>query len=168
VDTEGDDVSRQVWYDGKTLTVFDRRNNTHASVAAPGGIEKMCDFVVEEYGLTPPLADLLFENLYDVLTKNVRSGSYLGDHKTGGQVCRHLAFRQDVVDWELWVDAGETPVPRKLTITYKTEPRLPEFAATMDDWNLSAEHPEERFRVKIPSGAREISMREMFPAREGE
>ena len=27
-------------------------------------------------------------------------------------------FQQEVIDWQVWIDAGEVPVPRKVVITY--------------------------------------------------
>jgi len=166
--TSGEDVARTACYDGAKLTVFDRSANTYAAINAPKSIEKLLDLMVEEYGLTLPVADFLFANTYETLTEEVQSGRYLGLHAVGDRECHHLAFRQETIDWQLWIDAGDAAVPRKLVIIYKTEAGRPTYSATMDDWDLSASHAEGRFRFKAPADAKEISMTEMFKTEQGE
>jgi hypothetical protein len=35
-------------------------------------------------------------------------------------MCEHVAFRNFDTDWQLWIEAGAHPVPRKMGITSKT------------------------------------------------
>ncbi len=57
----------------------------------------------------------------------VQRGEYLGIHEAAGVPCHHLAFEQATIDWQLWIDAGKDPLPRKLVITYKTEDEVPQY-----------------------------------------
>ena len=76
-----------------------------------------------------------------------------------GQTCHHLAFQQEHLDWQLWVDArGTRAVPRKLVITYKNEPGDPQFSATFDDWDLAPDFPEGHFEAKLPGDADRVSL----------
>ena len=52
--------------------------------------------------------------------------------------CHHLAFEQATIDWQLWIDAGKDPLPRKLVITYKTEDEVPQ---------VHGDHPEVESRA---------------------
>lgn len=165
--TDGDDVKRTAWYDGKTLTVLDRAAKAYASVDVPGTTQDMLDHVMAEYGLTIPLADVLFPNLYEALMANVRSGVYLGVHSVDGHGCHHLAFRQERIDWQVWVDAGAQPVPRKLIITYKQEPGQPHYSATMGNWNLSAKPAADQFTSRPPAGTKRVKMAELLGIAEG-
>ncbi len=36
-----------------------------------------------------------------------------------GIECHHLAFRAEKVDWQVWVQAGDTPLPMKYLIISK-------------------------------------------------
>ncbi|MHC4295014.1 MAG: DUF2092 domain-containing protein, partial [Planctomycetota bacterium] len=130
VETEGDDLSRSVWYDGKSLTVLDNIDNAYASVEVPGTIEDMLDFVIEQYGLTIPVADFLFRKPYESLTAELQSGRYVGRDVVGEDTCDHLAFRGEMVDWQIWIDAAGTPVPRKFVITYTQEDSHPHYSVT--------------------------------------
>ncbi len=167
-DTKGDDVSRSVWYDGRKLTLLDKADNVYASTEVPSDIESMVDFIIEKHGLTLPLADLLFTNSYESLIANVQSGEYLGLHTANGHACHHLGFRQELIDWQIWIDAGNTPVPRKLVITYTQEPGHPHFSATLDDWNLSASISEGAFEFHPPADAKRLEMAELLDVDEGE
>ncbi len=168
VATEGDDLSRLVWYDGETLTVLDRSDNAYASLAVPDSVEEMVDFVIAEYGLTVPVADLLFSNTYESLIANAQSGEYLGVHVTGDHQCHHLLFRQEQIDWQIWIDAGELALPRKLLIIYKTEPGMPRFFVRLDGWNLAAEPADELFEFTAPADGELIEMDDLLSTEEGE
>ena len=92
VETVGDDVKRTAWYNGRTLTLLDHKSNTCGSMKAPDTVEATLDAVVERYGLTLPVADLLFRNPYAVFIANVETGDYLGQQHVGDHSCHHLAF----------------------------------------------------------------------------
>ncbi len=159
---QGDAGSRTTWYDGKNLTVLEKERNIFAVVAVPETIEKMFDFTFERYHLTIPLADLMFRKPYDILIANVRTGKYAGIHKIGKWSCHHLVFRQDTVDWQIWIDAGKTPVPRKVLIIYRDTPGRPEFSAILDRWDFSPKISPGLFDAKIPTGAKRVDMKELI------
>jgi hypothetical protein len=157
VDTAGDDLSREVWYDGQTLTVLDRVFNEYVVIDAPATVEATIDFAVAEYGLTLPVADVLVDNPYDSLTRNVQTGTYLGLEDIGTHHCHHLLFTQEVVDWQIWIDANGPAVPRKIVIIYKTEPDQPRFSATFTQWDLTAAPAETTFTPELPADAQQVT-----------
>ncbi len=162
VERSGDLGARSFWYDGRTLTVLDKAANVYASVSVPDTIEKMLDHVIEEYDLTIPLADLLFHRRYDTLSAEAQSGRYVAVHKIGDTDCHHLAFRQETIDWQIWIDTGKIPLPRKILITYKNEPGRPQYSATMDKWNLSPKSSDQMFKFQPPADAQRIEMDELL------
>ncbi|MBA7479296.1 hypothetical protein ES707_14730 [subsurface metagenome] len=168
VETEGDDVERVAWYDGKTVTVLDREGNVYASCEAPGTVHEMLDHLVEKYGLTMPAADVLFPKLHETLMANVQTVTYLGRSALGDAECHHLLFEQETIDWQLWIEAGETTVPRQLTITYKLEEGEPQYVARFSQWNLSPKVTDATFAFKLPTGAKGIQMSELLGIEEGE
>lgn len=131
IDTSGDIANRSVWKDGKTITMLDRTHNVYGQIDDPGTIDEAIDYMATHYGVSLPLADLLSENPYDVLMREVRSGQYVGLHSVGVFDCHHLAFTQDEIDWQIWIDAGDQPVVRKLVITYKSLPAQPQYVMTI-------------------------------------
>jgi hypothetical protein len=168
VETEGDDVSRSAWYSKGRLTVLDNTDNVYVSTDVPNTIEAMLDFIIDEYGLTLPLADLLFSNPYKTLTSNVQLGSYIGLGQVGDHSCHHLLFEQEMIDWQIWIDAGQSPVPRKFVITYKQEPGQPGYSVTMEKWDFNPTFANDLFEPDPPDDATEVQMNELLGTGEGE
>ena len=166
--TDSDDGQWSAWYRGKTLTVLDRDANTYATEAVPARTDKMLDYMAENYDLIMPMADLLIGETYDSLIADVDSGSYVGLRAVGDTSCHHLLFRQENIDWQIWIDAGERPVPRKMVITYTQEPGQPQYVATMNDWNLAPAPSEATFTFTPPAGAKSVPMSDLLANESGE
>ena len=160
-DATGDTLNRASWYDGKTVTMLDKERNTYATVEAPATIDKTLDKLEEEYGVVLPLVDFLYSDPYAVLSEGVTYGRYLGIHQAAGVDCHHLAFSQATIEWQIWIDAGAEPVPRKIVITYVDEPGEPQYMATFHRWKLDGPVPEGLFDFEAPEGALKIEARSM-------
>ncbi len=146
--------SRRVVYDGKTITMLDRGKNVYASIEMPNTIDAMLDTLAKDYGLTLPWADVIRSD-YEGLVAPVQTGQYLGLHMAGGRQCHHLAFTQAAVDWEIWIEAGDKPLPRKLVITYKHQPGSPRYMLTIPRWDISPISPD-AFELDLPADAQRI------------
>lgn len=157
-DATGDTLTRASWYDGKTLTVLDKARNVYLSVEAPGTIDAVLDKVADEYGVVIPLTDLLYADPYAVLSEGVLYGEYLGLHQAAGVLCHHLAFSQASIDWQVWIEAGDQPLPRKLVITYVDEPGQPQYAAVIRRITLDPQFPEGLFQFEAPEGATRLDL----------
>lgn len=163
-DTSGDAVNRTVWYDGKTVSALDKEQNVWTAAEVPPTVDAALDAVFERTGMVIPLADFLYTDVYDRLMSSVQRGVYLGIHEAAGVPCHHLSFEQDSIDWQIWIDAGPEPLPRKLVIAYKAEDEVPQYSVTIRKWNLKATLPDELFRFEPPPGARKIELPTAPPA----
>ncbi len=168
VDAQGDLQNAQYIYDGKNLAMLDRNQNAYAVLAVPDTIDAMIDFVAEKYTLTMPLSDLFFADPYAAMRPNIRRASYVGLHQVRGGKCHHVILRQENVDWQIWIQANDPPVPRKLVITYKELPGQPQYIAFLEDWNLNATVPDATFTFTPPPGAQKSELtpgrRQLAPA----
>jgi hypothetical protein len=140
------------------LSVLDREQNVYVSTAVPGTIDGALDAVLQRTGMVIPLADFLYADVYARLMGSVERGVYLGLHEAAGALCHHLAFEQPTLDWQIWIDAGAQPLPRKLVIAYKTEDGVPQYTVTMPKWNLNAVVPEALFHFEPPEGAKQSEL----------
>jgi hypothetical protein len=163
-DATGDTLNRAAWYDGRTVTFLDKEHNVYATIEAPGTIDAAFDKLEDEYGVVLPLADLLYSDPYAVLMAGVTYGRYLGLHQAAGASCHHLAFSQDTIEWQIWIDAGDKPLPRKLVISYVDEPGEPQYSAVIRRWNLESKVPEGLFTFEAPEGAQKIDAQAMKQA----
>jgi hypothetical protein len=144
------------YYDGNTVTLYDRSRNLYATTAAPHDIDDMIDFARAQLGIEAPGADLLYSDVYEDLMEGVRGATYIGESEVDGHPCHHLAFQEDDVDWQLWVDAGDQPLPRRYVIVTKDVPSQPEFAVDLRDWDASPTFPPGFFEFRRSPGAQRI------------
>ena len=158
IESTGDITNTTIWKDEKTVTLLDRENNVYSQVAAPGTIGETMDMLVDKYGVTTPLADLLSDDLYSVLIKNAKTCRYLGLHYADGIKCHHIAATQKNIDWQIWVDAGDVPQLRKIVITYKQRPGSPQYVAVLKTLTELDQMPEDMFVFKAPEGAKKIPL----------
>lgn len=158
---EGDARSQQLFYDGENITLYGRKVNYYATAKAPSTIEATLDFARESFGLLAPAADIVAREAYTLLTENVNSGIYLGLHRVHGIECHHLLFSQDEVDWQIWIENSQTPLPRKLIITEKLYAGGLQFTSLFLDWNFSPQLQENHFVFTPPDTAKKI---EFLPA----
>lgn len=155
-DVSGDTLSRSSWYDGQNLSALDKAHNTYVTIPISGTIDTALEHMAQTYGFHLPLADLLFADPYGVLTQEVTYGRYLGIHLAAGVPCHHLVFSQPTIEWQIWIDAGERPLPRKLAITYVDEPGEPQYEATIRKWVLDPEFSDALFVFEAPEDARRV------------
>lgn len=155
-DATGDTLNRASWYDGKTATILDKEHNVYASIEAQGTIDATLDKLEDDYGVVFPLGDVMASDPYASLMEGVTYGRYLGIHQAAGVACHHLVFSQDSIEWQIWIDAAEQPLPRKLVITYVQETGEPQYSATIRRWNLDPTFPEGLFTFEAPEGAQKI------------
>lgn len=153
---KGDNVDQVFFYDGKTLTLFGKKRNVYATLDARSTLEKTLNMAMEKVGLVAPVADLIYQNTYDILMEDVDSGLYVGLSMVDDVECHHLAFRGGAVDWQIWIENDDTPLPRKYVITSKWISGAPQFSARLSAWNVAAELKDERFRFTPPTGAEKI------------
>ncbi len=152
----GDIVDQMMFYDGKSLTLYNPSTRHYATVPAPATLDAMLDLAYEQLDLIAPGADLIDTRAYEQLMQDVQSGLYLGTAVVAGQRCHHLAYRAIEVDWQLWVREGEQPAPCRYVITSKSLAGAPQFAVQILKWDTSPDVSAARFHFVAPEGAQAI------------
>lgn len=160
-DATGDTLQRTSWYDGRTLTVLNKQKNAYAALEMPGTIDAVLDKLAEDYEVVLPLSDFFYSDPYATLMDGVLYGKYLGVHQAEGVPCHHLTFGQEGLYWQIWIDTGEKPLPRKLQLTYWESPGVPRYEASFRRWNLSPPVAAAQFQFKAPAGARKVEPAEL-------
>ena len=80
-----------------------------------------------------------------------------------GTTCQQYAFRQDDIDWQIWIQKGDYPLPRKLVITTKTDEARPQLTAVYT-WNLAPSFNDAAFTFDPPAGAGKVVLAEIKAA----
>ncbi len=151
--------ARGFWFDGKSLTILDRQRSFYSSEPISGNLDSALDQAREQLGVDLPLVDLAVSDPYRNAMAKVTKGIYLGLSPAMGYTCHHLAFVQDNIDWQVWIQDGPQPLIRKFVITHKKDPGSPEFTALITSWDMSDRIAEADFVFEAPVGARKVQMR---------
>lgn len=152
----GDLVDQVFYYDGASLTLHNPSQNYFATVAAPDTLEAMLDFAREQLDIFAPAGDLIFKDAFNILTQDVSAGFVVGKSMVDGVRCDHLAFRAPHVDWQIWIEEGERPLPRKLVITTRDMVNAPQFSVITTNWNLEPSFTAATFSFTPPEGAQRV------------
>jgi len=155
--TTGDDHDGSGWYDGKQLTMVSNRAKVWARGPMPPTLDEALDFLSAEYAVQMPTADLLYTSPYDGMMTKDTTGGWVDVQKVGDLTCDHLAYRQNVVDWEIWLGEARR-LPCQVKITYKNEPGQPATTVTYSDFDVSPQVSDETFTAKIPDGYQRIKI----------
>ncbi len=143
-------------FDGKTLTLHGKNLNVYAQRKISGTIDNAILAYELETGLPAPGADLLFADPYAILSSGVKSGVYVGTAYVDGVECHHLAFRESKVDWQLWVKAGDEPLPMKYVITTKWQTGAPQYEIRLRNWDTKPRIKADQFSFSVPDGSMEL------------
>ena len=157
----GDTLHRASWYDGKALTVLNQKRNVYASLEMPGTIDGVLDTLAADHEVFLPLADLLYADPYASMMDGVLYGKYLGIHQAAGVPCHHLTFGQDGAEWQIWIDAGAQPLPRKLAIAYWDLSSVPQYQAVFRRFTLDPKVTADQFTFRAPAGAKRVELRDL-------
>jgi len=152
----------KLWFDSGQITVLELPTNLYSTATLPATIDQALIALKDKHNFTPALSDFLFINTFRALTQNVISGSYFGTSKVFGVRCDHLAFVEQDIDWQLWVEVGKRKIPRKLVITYKELPGQPQFIAIMRDWVIDKPITGFAFQADIPKVSQKTEMSEII------
>jgi hypothetical protein len=153
VEHRGDEAEIGVVFDGQTFTLYDASADLYAQKEMKANIDTALDRMFEKFGFSVPTADLIYADPYAALASSVDSGFHVGLHPVRGARCHHLVFSQESIDWQIWIEDGPRPLPRKLLITYKDEPGSPQYAVELSQWDLSPRISDTHFEFDPPASA---------------
>ena len=146
----------RLWlYDGAQLTLYGKRVNMYATVPAPPTLVELFQKLEEDHGMSVPLADLFHWGAPEFAPTGIVSALDVGPAQVGGVSCQHYAFRQGQLDWQIWIQKGSYPLPRKLVITDLADEARPQHTSVYT-WNLAPSFNDAAFIFDPPSGAERV------------
>jgi hypothetical protein len=146
----------EIIFNGKVLTIHGKNKNAYLQTKSTGSVDNAFKTLENEIGLDAPGADLLLANPYPSLSDGIMSSAYLGTAYVNGIECHYLTFRAAQVDWQLWVQTGETPLPMKYVITTKWVTGAPQYSIRFRDWNTKPQIEADQFVFTVPEGAKKL------------
>jgi hypothetical protein len=148
---------RELLYDGKTVTLYTPAQKYYSTVEFAGTIGELIDRLEQKYGVDLPLSDLFLWGTPAAPLDKIESAMNAGQDFVGKSLCDHYAFRQGQIDWQIWIEAGSSPLPRKLVITNRTDEARPQ-SVSLIQWNLKPTFQDSVFKFVPPKGATKIEI----------
>jgi hypothetical protein len=148
---------REFYFDGTTLTQVAPRMGYYGSVQVPGKVGDLMSGLAQRYDIDMPLADLFYWGTPSSGVDDLTAATLIGPAWVGGVETDHFALRQAGVDWQIWIERGARPLPRRLVITTTEEQGQPQYSATLN-WDLGAQTPASAFTYAPPKGAQRIEL----------
>ena len=150
-----DRKQRTIYYNGKTVTLYAPRMHYYSTVNAPPTVMQMLDTVSAKYGVELPVADLFLWGTPRDGTSALKHARYIGPSTVDGIQTDQYAFRQEGTDWQIWIEQGSRPLPRRLVITSVDKPGDPQYYANLM-WDLTANTDDSNFTFEAPKDAKSI------------
>jgi hypothetical protein len=169
VEVTGDDGSYDLFYDGKSVSIFSPDSKTYAVIPAPGGIPSALKAVTEKLNLDLPLTNFFAASPDQPLLRGVVAGWEVGTAKIDGIEFRHLFLYEGAgTDLELWVEKNSAAIPHRLVVTYRSLPGQPNFIAEFTNWDTQAHPSDAVFTFQPPADAKPIELTPaVAPAQQG-
>jgi hypothetical protein len=163
VEVTRDDSHRLYYYNGKSVTVYAAHVNYYATVAAPPTIGQLADQLFEKYDIDLPLVDLFSWGTPESKVTQITGALDAGPSQILGVTCEQYAFRQEGLDWQIWIQSGDYPLPRKVVLTTTSDPARPRHSVVLT-WNLAPSYNDAAFDFDPPKDAHKIAIAEVRPA----
>jgi hypothetical protein len=165
-----DRKTREFFFDGKTFTMFAPKDGYYTQFPAPPNLQQLVELLGRRYGIDLPLADLFYWGTDKSGIADVRAAVNIGPSTVLGAKCDHYALRQRDVDWQIWIQQGAEPLPRKLVVTNVEDPARPQHEVAMT-WTLNPTLDDKLFVFVPPKDAHPIEIEDAEklarPARQG-
>ena len=145
-------------FDGKTVSLYGNNAKAYVQADAAGTIDQLIDRLQSTTGGAMPGADLLLTNSFDELTATVIDARHIGQGVIDGVECEHLAFRGVDTDWQIWVESGARPIPRKYVITSKTLAGAPQYSLRIKEWKTDVPAEADTYVFKPPADAKKVDL----------
>ena len=136
-DITTDRKAREIFFDGKHFTLLAPETRYFTTVAAPPTIREMLTALETRYDIELPLRDLFLWGEETDATADINEAMWVGTSNIAGQMADHYAFRQDEIDWQIWIAQGDAPLPLRYVIITKDEPGEPQYMANLT-WDTQA------------------------------
>lgn len=158
IQIEGDLEKESIVYDGTMVTVLAEEAGYYAQAETPGTINETLDLLRNTYGVRRPLMDFLYSNASERAKGKIQQAEYIALSEVNGVECHHVAFTAvEGVDFQLWIENDETPVPAKLVVHYQQFPGEPRYVMELKSFTANPTLADDLFEFEPPSGAQKIA-----------
>ena len=78
-----------------------------------------------------------------------------------GIECDYFAFRNEKVDWQIWIAHGPNPYPVRYIITSKDMPHSPQYTIQIRDWKTGSDVASDNFVFENSTNATKVDVEDL-------
>ncbi len=153
-----DGTERFGGFDGKNLVIGLPAQKSYTVIPVEGSIDDMIDTLQDEYGISIPITDFLYSDIYEAHKEFIYDAEYVGPRQLFGQSYDQIVVEGHSANWQLWIDATDKPLPIRFIAKFIREPGDPEYMATFLNWKIDGVD-EAEFVVEIPEDWQEVDLK---------
>lgn len=157
-ETLGDGGKTVVVINGPRFYLHKGADNVWGEFSVPPNLDAALDDMLAKLDVNAPSSDLFKDDPYGAIMPGVLSGILVGATTIDGRPCRHLAFRQLEVDWQIFVAEGDKPLPVLAVITDKTLHGNPQHRIAFTKWDIKEKNGDKTFDFTPPDGAQKVEL----------
>jgi hypothetical protein len=143
---------RQIVYDGKTFSVYSKSSGYYAQAPESVTLYALAGKLEGEYAVELPLLDLFAWADDKAQRPAFQAARVVGLSTIAGVPCDQYAFRQEGMDWQVWIQRGAQPLPRRVVVTSRRNEARPQYTADYE-WTLDPQISDASFKFTPPPGA---------------
>ena len=132
----------------------------YATAPAPATIIDLVDTLDAKFDIEVPFVDLFRWGTPESDVADITDATDIGPVSINGVTCEQYAFRQKGLDWQVWIQNGDFPLPLKLVLTTTTDEARPEHSS-LYTWNLAPSYNDKAFVFDPPADAKKITFAEV-------
>lgn len=150
-------AEREIFYNGEQATLYTPAQKYYSTVDFSENLAGLVNKLEERYAVELPLSDLFLWGTPEAPVDRIDSAMNAGQDFINNDLCDHYAFRQGNFDWQIWISAGNKPLPRKLVITNRSDEARPQSVSIIN-WNLKPNFKDSAFTFTPPKGATKVEL----------
>ena len=148
------------YFNGNKIVGYNSAKQKYATADEPGDLDKLVK-VLSTYQIEAQMSDFITSDPYAILTADVESSRFLGVAMVAGVKCHHLAFRQNNIDWQLWIEASTKPLIKRFMVTSKGLTGSPSYTVTINQWKSNPVLDDALFEFKAPAASQLVEFAEL-------
>lgn len=152
-----DRLHRLLVYDGSSFSLYSKSSGYYLQAPVTATLSQLAGKLAADYPVDLPLLDLFAWGDDNAQKPDLKLARVVGFATVRGVGCDQYAFRQDGSDWQVWIQRGANPLPRRLVVTDTTRETRPQLMAEYD-WGLNPQVAPAAFAFKPPPGAVSVSL----------
>lgn len=155
VDIKSAEKDRTNYLKDGVFTMVDHRFGYYGQIKTPKEIDKALDFIFKKYGISAPLAGLIYTNMGKRIHFSKRK--YFGVREVGGVPCDYVAFSNRKKELHIWITQGKEPLVKSFVLIDKTLKKRPRTEAYIV-WDTKPHFSESVFTFKPTKDLTPISV----------